>query len=194
MEDQISKLKKKIESLEEADPDSIKLKEYKSELKQLTKSRPPAGDDAFELDMSPEELDAVPTGFSNRPVAGEYVAEIGYPEKDYSAKAAKVPFTIIEGGWKGFDKDAFYPSKTPGAEFSIKNICESAGVLQQVNPKTGKAFYPLSELAGKVFVVIYKDETSSFVGNDGIEREVTRAKVKKAKPYRAQPKVESLMT
>jgi len=182
----IEKLQKLSSALEEADPEGEELKQYKAEIARRTgkPAKQAPGSDAFELDMTPDELADIPTGFSDRPVAGEYPAEIGIPDLDYSPNATKIPFTIIDGVWKGFDADAFYPGKSAAAAFSIKNICEAADIKAQVNPKTGKAFYPLMQLAGKTIIVVYKDDKGTFVGNDGIEREFTRAKVKHAKPYR----------
>lgn len=190
MATEIEKLEKKIATLEDVDPDSPKLKKLKEELKELKSEGGTivAGDDAFELDLTEDELAEVATGFSNRPVAGDYTAVIGSVDRDYSEKAMKIPFTIVEEGpWKGFDGDAFYPSKSAAAAFSIKNICKSAGVKEGVNPKTKKVFYPLGSLEGRKITVVYKDETSEFTGNDGIARMVTKAKVKHAKPFYEKP-------
>lgn len=192
MQDQVAELRKKIQAMEQVGETAMAEK-FKAELAKLEASNPAAkGTEAvFELSITEDELAQVSAGGANRPPEGEYEAEIGYPELNYTAKSAKVPFTIIrQGQWAGWDKDAFYPSKSAGAEFSIKNICAAAGIASKTNPKTGKAYYDLMELAGKKIVVVYENETSMFTGSDGVERQVTRAKVKRAKPL--AEKAESL--
>lgn len=190
MATEIEKLEKNIATLEEVDEDSPKLAKMRAKLKELKAeggASAPSSDD-LELDMTEDEYADVATGFSNRPVAGDYAAEIGTPELNYSEKAMKIPFTIIETGpWKGFDGDAFYPSKSSTAAFSIKNIIKSAGLREGINPKTKKVFLPISQLPGRKITVVYKDETSEFTGNDGITRMVTKAKVKHAKPFYEKP-------
>ena len=190
MATEVEKLEKKIATLEDVDPDSPKLKKLKEELKELKSSSDSTtpGEDDLELDMTEDEYADIATGFSNRPVAGDYAAVIGTVDKEYSEKAMKVPFTIVEEGpWKGFDQDAFYPSRSKDAAFSIKNIVKSAGLKEQINPKTKKVFLPISQLPGRKIIAVYKDETSEFTGNDGISRMVTKAKVKHAKPFYEKP-------
>jgi len=192
LDNEINKLKENIATLEEVYPESSKLATLKKKLAALeAKSGATTfeDEDIFETDMTDEELAEVATGFSNRPVAGEYAAVLGKPDREYSEAAIKIPFTILEKGqWEGFTGDAFYPGKSKAAAFSIKNICESAGVKSQVNPRSRKAFYPISQLEGKKLTVVYKDRTSMFVGNDNVEREVTKAKVAHAKPYYDKPR------
>jgi len=189
----IEKLKKDIATLEDVDPDSPKLKKMKTELKELEAeggvSTP--GEDVFDLGVSEEELADVKSGFSNRPVEGEYAAVIGVVDREYSEKSMKIPITITaEGPWKGLE-DAFYPSRSKEALFSIKNICESAGIKAQVNPKTKKMFYPLSQLEGRKIMAVYKLKLTpgTWTGNDGIERENTpQVKLAHAKPFYEKPK------
>ena len=186
------KLKKMISTLEDIDPDSEELKEYRAELGRRSKKVVPemSAEGIFETDMDEEELAGVKTGFSNRPTVGEYSAILGKPDKNYSDSAIKVPFTIIEDGqWKGFGEDAFYPGKSKEAAFSMKNICVSAHIEPQKNPKTGRMFWPIAELEGRKIIVVYKERPGKpWVGNDGIEREGTpQSKVAHAKPYYEKP-------
>ena len=191
------KLRKLMDTAEEVDPESEELKEYKTEFERRKKKTVSemSADDVLETDMDEDELAAVASGFSKRPIPGDYVAILGKPNKDYTEKSIKVPFTIIEeGNWKGYDKDAFYPSKSRDAQFSIKNIHESAGVPAQKNPKTDKMFWPIALLEGKKVLVVYelKVTPGSWIGNDGVERENTpQSKVVRAKPY--HEKVQTLM-
>ena len=181
-----------MDTAEEVDPESEELKEYKAEFERRKKKTASvmSAEDVFETDMDEEELAEVKTGFSNRPAVGEYGAILGKPDKNYRDTSMKIPFTIIEEGqWKGFDQDAFYPGKSTGAAFSIKNICVSAGVEPQKNPKTGRMFWPIAELEGKKIIVVYKERPGKpWVGNDGLEREGTpQSKVAHAKPYYEKP-------
>lgn len=189
------KLKKLIDTLEDADPESEELEGLKAELKRRKKAMELSDTDVLETGMDEDELAAVASGISKRPVPGEYAAIIGKPEKDYSEKAIKIPITIIEeGNWKGYEGDAFYPSKNPAAMFGLKNIHEAAGVPAQKNPKTGKMFWPISLLEGKKIMAVYelKVTPGSWVGNDGVERENTaQSKLARAKPYHT--KVQTVM-
>lgn len=197
MPDELKELNEKIaqfESLlekgEEEPPKLKKLKTQRDVLLAKSGSSAP-GEDAFDLGVDEEELAEVKSGFSNRPSVGEYAAEIGIPEINYSVTAMKIPVTITEEGqFKGFDGDAFYPGKSKDALFSIKNICESAGVKAQKNPKTDKMFYPIMQLAGKKITAVYKLKAGKpWVGNDGLEREgIPQSKLAHAKPYYEKPK------
>ncbi len=187
------KLGKLLSTAEEVDPDSEDTKEFRAEVERRKKSASKLSDeDVLDTGMDEDELAAVASGISKRPAPGDYAAKIGKPEKDYSEKAAKVPIVIIEKGpWEGHE-DAFYPSKT--AMFSLKNIHESAGVPAQKSPKTGKMFWPIALLEGKLITAVYemKVTAGSWIGNDGVERENTpQSKLVRAKPYHA--KVQTVM-
>jgi len=147
----------------------------------------------FDTGLTPDEYAGAGTGVSKRPPAGDYEAEMQMPV-DYSPKAYKFPFVIVEpGGWEGFDGDAFYPIKTSykgedGRIFSpIKNLAVACGVEEKV--VKGKVTFTLADFAGKRFAATYTDEPYE-LERDGQVFKGMQSKVKRAKPL--SEKVESL--
>lgn len=184
----INELKEKIKVLKSTGLDE-QAKKFEAELAALEGNAPAGGgdafsgaDDAFETDMTPEELEDVPSGIAKRPPVGIYPAVIGVPEPKYSERAAKIPFKLVDSAGYTGTEDAFYPSRSPGAEFSIKNIAAAAGVKPSKNPVTGKAMYKLMDFAGKRIRVEYDSETKPFTGRDGVTRDVTTTKARRALP------------
>lgn len=194
--DKISELNRKIDTLEElqdeGEEDSPKLKKLKDERNALLAQASPTmlGEDAIDLGMTQDEFNQVGTGFSKRPVEGEYTAIIGKPVKDYSGLSHKIPVIIIEDGlWKGLE-DALYPSKTAG--FSLKNVYSAAGIKPQEDSKTKKLFYPaLPILEGRKVMAVYKlvpPKEPTWIGNDNIERpSQPQSKLAHLKPFYEKP-------
>jgi hypothetical protein len=192
---EIKKQKEKIANLEEVleGEETPKLKREKAKLKEMIEEGKSTeiGEDSIDLGMTQEEFNEVGTGFSKRPVEGEYVAIIGIPVKDYSEASHKIPVIIEEeGAWKGLE-DALYPSKTAG--FSLKNVYSAASIKPQENPKTKKLFYPaLSVLEGRKVMAVYKlvpSKEPTWIGNDGMERpSQPQSKLVHLKPFYEKPK------
>jgi hypothetical protein len=141
----------------------------------------------FDTGLNEGEYEETKQGFSNRPPVGEYTAEIGVPEPNYSPKAVKIPVTIIDKGkpWNGYSLDAFYPAKDKNAQFSMKNIAVSAGIKPEKDSKTGNVYFDLSKLIGKKITVVYKLEAGEIDG-----RTFETSKLKHAKPL--GEKIESI--
>lgn len=184
MADKIKELQDKIAMLEKADPDSAKLGDYRRELAKMTsgvKTSVP-NDGILELDINESEWAEVKGG-SNRPPAGEYLAEMQTPDIYYSDKATKLPFTIIEKGpWMGYE-DAFYAARGGGVEklFKLKQIAQACGIVPEINERTGKMFLDFNKFPGKKFMACYEIENGTFQGNNGQTYETHVSKVKKAK-------------
>lgn len=184
MADKTKELEDKIKMLREADPDSPKIKDYERQLTSLRGGKPgPASNDGIlELDVNEAEWAEV-RGGSNRPPAGEYLAEMQMPDMFYSDKACKLPFVIIEAGpWKNYE-DAFYPARGGGVEklFKLKQIAQACGITPEVNERTGKLSIDFNKFPGKKFMAVYEVEDGVFTGTDGITRETHVSKVKKAR-------------
>lgn len=184
MADKIKELQDKIAMLEKADPDSAKLTDYRKELAKLTSGTRTSvpNDGILELDINESEWAEV-RGGSNRPPAGDYLAEMQAPDMYYSDKACKLPFTIIEPGpWKGYE-DAYYPARTGGVEklFKLKQIAQACGITPEVNERTGKVFMDFNKFPGKKFIACYEIEDGTFTNANGQTYETHVSKVKKAK-------------
>jgi hypothetical protein len=178
--DKKRELQDKIKMLQDADPDSPKLAQYRRELASIEGGKAGVADDVLELDINEADWEEV-RGGSNRPPAGEYLAEMQVPIMHYSDKASKFPFVIIQPGpWKSYE-DAFYPATGKDALFRIKNLATSCGVKPVVNERTGKLGIPFGDFPGKKFIAVYENQESLFTGTDNIERNVTVSKVKKAR-------------
>lgn len=184
----VEELREQIAILEERDVPESLIQEKRDELAKLTgtataeTTKPKKGErvteereNYFELDITPDELNNIPDGLPKRPPAGLYEAEWLKPDRNYSSKAAKMPFILTEPGHFKNCEDAFYPARS--APFSIKNLATATGVKAQENTKTGKARYNLDDFMGKRFKVLYVEEEGEIDG-----RKFVTTKAKKALP------------
>lgn len=184
-------LREKIEALEAIDEgDSEEAQKYKKALAALEGASEPAGDTSSGLvadsGLSEDDFDGIGVKLG-RPDPGTYKAEAGMPV-DYSPAAYKIPVTIrAEGPWKGFDQDAFYPTKKPikredgNLWWPLKDLAVAMGV--EPRKAKGKVFYDLTDFAGKVFGAVYEPEAYRIEQEDGRVFEGTTSKLKKAKPW-----------
>jgi len=200
-EEQVKELQDKIRTLSSLGPAEQELAaKYQIELEALLAEAPAPtkttgkevkvktmGDEQiFDTGLTPEDYQGAGTGISKRPSPGDHEAEMGLPE-DYSQKAYKFPFTIVEKGpWAGFDGDAFYPTKQPFKDAStgrvfapIKNLALACGVEEKV--VNGKVTFNLADFAGKRFLAVYVEEPYEFETERGTFSG-TQSKVKRAKP------------
>jgi hypothetical protein len=183
--DKIKELQDKIAMLEKADPDSAKLGDYRKELAKLTNGTKTSmpNDGILELDVNESEWAEVKGG-SNRPPAGDYLAEMQSPNIYYSDKACQLPFTIIEKGpWLGYE-DSFYAARTGGADklFKIKQIAQACGITPEINERTGKMFLDFNKFPGKKFIACYEIENGTYTNpNNGQTYDTHVSKIKRAK-------------